>query len=237
MASKHREVKNLVVESLPRFLELNKVQQIAEAIGPQTKLIIGIGLQSINERIRRIILGTPIKNSEIECLSYLRMIENICFRIYLLFGKPILNTKEDIEDIKSSINILRKYLKPEDSITINRMIVGEETPIDYLQKLKLYIAPNLCTLRRLIEDCKKEYKDLDIRPGAIDVKTCVKEIVSNSKSCQSCYNWLVNEEIEKDNPNFRCEDKNYLDVGLPWNLLGSFERRCSYVKNNLKSYI
>lgn len=220
--------RSLLVETLPRFLTEEKLQHMGAVLKGMPILRIGVGVQTLDARVRSAVLGTPIHNSEIGRLFSLRDIWRFRLRIYLLFGKPLRTRAEEYSDLKASLRWLAPRMKSGDVITINRLLVTEGTAVASLCQLGLYAEANICALRRFIVALRSAHPGVAIIPGAIDTTTCTT-LVPPRSACRPCYDWLrLAEHQNQIGAGTPCTASHSLPLDLPWPIFGGVENRCAF---------
>ncbi len=226
--AKELGAQSLLVETLPRFLTEEKLQHLASVLKGMPVLRIGVGVQTLDARVRNAVLGTPLHNSEIGRMFSLRDIWRFRLRIYLLFGKPLRTRTEEYSDLKASLRWLAARMKSGDVITINRLLVTEGTAVASLCQLGLYAEANICALRRFIVALRSAHPGVAIVPGAIDTTTCTT-LVPPRPACRLCYDWLRRAEhqdqVGTDSP---CPSPFPVSLDLPWPIFGEVENRCAF---------
>jgi radical SAM enzyme (TIGR01210 family) len=165
---------SLLIESLPQFIDYDKLKFLYSILDNNIKLEIAVGIQTINAEIRGKILSTPISS---ECLSEffkLKEIFNYNVRIYLLYGKPLMSINEEISDILRSLDYFDDILSESDRITINPMHTSSSTVIGKLYSKHYYKEFPIGNLLREIRNIKKHHK-YEIEFGKVENPTSVKE--------------------------------------------------------------
>lgn len=220
--------KELMVETLPKFLDATKLDSFISALGEPTKLRIAFGLQTTNVSVRENLLRTPITSGDFETLLVLRERFGFSLRIYLLIAKPMMTSKEDEQDILASVELLTSVLTPNDKITINHLRVVQGTFVGDLRDFGLYEPRDLCRTRRIISKLRRKDKCAAILPGCISVDTCTYDNKDERIDCGVCRDVLEaweNEGTEVDSP---CTHEDDLILELPWRIFGSFENRMRF---------
>src|SRR4029077_16316804 len=105
----------LLVESLPRFLNPSDVGDVLDVLGPKCRLRIGIGIQSTDASIRQFITRTPITQAELRAVLEWRKAGSFSWRCYLLAKKPMMSAVEDQKDVHRSLLFLNQWLTNEDT--------------------------------------------------------------------------------------------------------------------------
>lgn len=59
------KVKKVIVESLPRFISCEVIEQFLYSLNSTVEFTLSVGLQSSSEKVRRFSIGTPINQNEI----------------------------------------------------------------------------------------------------------------------------------------------------------------------------
>lgn len=231
-------VQMITVESLPQFVTRKKVRGFWNTVGDDKKLVIGVGLQSMNQSVRKYSLGTPISDSGLEEFWEERSALEFGVRIYLLYGKPLLTEQEDRCDVEQSIRKLRALLGPDDRVTINKCLPTSGTVTDKLAKIGLYRYPSDCEFRRSVRGAIEKGGSLSIEVGPLDVgeATCSEWESADRTSCAPCRRVLEQYVREGVSPNpleAECRS-SFGDERLAWTCLGRLSNRSAFVLNRLE---
>lgn len=143
--------KSLLVESLPQFVSRRKIARIQRALEGKCRLRIGIGVQSMNQRVRKLILNSPVNNGEINRVLRMRD-EGMEFdlRMYLMAGKPLMSVFEDVEDLHYSLKKLNAVLRWGDVVTINTLVWSVGTVTELVGRKGYYSQVDPRVIARLL---------------------------------------------------------------------------------------
>lgn len=222
--------KELLIESLPRFIEVETLHSFVERLHPNCHLKIAIGLQSTNDEIRKYITRTPITSCEFKRAAKLCQKTKTSLRIYLLLGKPFLSIWEDIEDVKTSVVDLAELLTPEDTITINPLLTTTGTFMETIHNSGFfeYIKPN--EISYAIRMINKLDVPQRIEFGTIQRGTCSSNHIKSEKEEEPSP--TIDEIILSSS-----QQIPEVDVGtwsLPWRLLGPYKNRIVWFSSIVK---
>ena len=223
----------LSVETLPRFLDADRLSETASCCGNSLQLSISTGLQTMDSRIRQELLGTPVTDEEIQRMFTLKIQFGFALRVFLLYGKPLLTAAEDLKDVKTSIDKLATRLTREDQITVNQLRPATSTVIGDLLEAGFFVEPDLCDLRGFVEQARKRYKNVQIEPGCISVRTCTSSREESGRSCVQCMEWLGAAETHRTLEGGVCRRIGHFDSGIPWQVLGSLNNRSRFARSVL----
>ncbi|EKD93354.1 MAG: hypothetical protein ACD_28C00163G0005 [uncultured bacterium] len=92
----------LVVESLPQFIDDQKIKEAKQTMGDK-KLSVLIGLQSSNQIIREVLINSPCTQFHFERAVELLVKNDYNASVFLMIKPPFLNEREAIEDAINSI--------------------------------------------------------------------------------------------------------------------------------------
>ncbi len=220
-----RGANEVLVESLPRFLEEATVREIMDILGPRCRLRIGVGLQSTDGEVRRYITRTPILDSEFEELLRLQRCLRFSLRIYLLSGKCMMSFEEDLEDVERSVIELNNVLLGSDLITVNPLLPTIGTLVERLQQADYFEPMSVCTARLVAKRLRSRPLRLALEFGSIETSSCTPLAwnVRRGKGYGWCAEWMYGKcelgrcQQEEEQPLVACM--------LPWSLLGSLPTR------------
>ncbi|OKY78169.1 MAG: MiaB family Radical SAM enzyme [Candidatus Methanohalarchaeum thermophilum] len=173
------KIRKLIIESRPEFITQNNLMDLLSEIN---KLEIAIGLETTNDEIRKDCINKNFTYNDFLKAAELIKDHNINLKTYLLLKPPFLTEKTAIEDIKSSIDDLRKLNV--DKISINPCNIQKGTIVEYLFERDEYNPPWIWSLT----DILKEYASYDF--------TLVSEPVAGGKkrgihNCGKCDNEVL----------------------------------------------
>jgi len=185
MVNNDARIKQVDLESLPRFINEKKLQEIKNILS-DTAFGISIGLESSNELIReKIIHKDRFSNGELKRLS--KIIKKYAeLKINIILKPPFITEKEAIEDTISSFKFCKDI--GADFVYIGACNIQPGTLSYYLWKSNEYSPPNLWSL---LEVAKK------IKPGNTDVVfggfADYPEPLAVANSCDLCREKILNE--------------------------------------------
>lgn len=199
----------LLVESLPRFLNEDKVGRLVDALGPDCRLRIGVGLQSTNALIRQHITGTPIAQHELDGLVRWRRTAPFSLRIYLLANKPLLLAAEDREDLHRSLAFLDDWLESEDVVTINPLLPTTGTLVERIEGAGFWRPFRSSEFQDFSNDLHAQSYRFRLEIGPPNVATCTDHEAIDGAETQLA------------------PDMDYFSgsAHLPWSIMGGFHHR------------
>lgn len=156
----HPSIKKLFIESRVEFIKDYKIKKLKEYLGNK-KLVIGIGLESQDERIRNIYIKKGLKKKDYEKVIKILHNNNVKVLTYV-FLKPIyLSEKEAIEEAIKTIEYAFKA--GTDEVALESAFIQEGTMMAKLFYENKYKPPWLWSI---IEVIKKTYHQGPIHIGS-----------------------------------------------------------------------
>lgn len=204
------EAKELLVESLPRFLTDSAIEDVKLGIGASCQLRIAIGLQSSNALIRRYITSTPIDQDELGALLRWRKSGRFALRIYLLANKPLLTMSEDRADLHDSLQFLDRWLGPDDIVTVNPLLPTSSTVLDRLTSRGFWRALSVTAANDLEVELRSSFYGFRLEFGPATASTC------------------NDVDLQQANDTFWPAT-----ASLPWSILGSARSRGQWATGQL----
>jgi radical SAM enzyme (TIGR01210 family) len=215
--AKEFKAEELLVESLPRFLNPETVGRVLEILQPECRLRIGIGVQSTNAQIRRHITSTPITQAELITLLGSRHPEDFCLRIFLMANKPLLSAKEDRCDLLASLKLLQQYLRKQDIVTINPLLPTHGTVLEGLWKSGQWRPLTI-----------EEAISIEIGLGATNWNFQLQFGPSQTSTCTDVQLEPNSNRNSVENIGHRRHVNQVDSRSLPWTLLGGSRHRRSF---------
>jgi radical SAM enzyme (TIGR01210 family) len=206
-AARDMGAEELLVESLPRFLNAAVVDEVAGQLGPSCRLRLGVGVQSTNALVRQHITRTPIEQQELNALLKWRKTAPFSLRLYLLANKPMLSHLEDRVDLLRSLAFLNEWLSPNDTVTINPLLPTNGTLVEKMLSAGLWRPLRADEAQALSHDLQSRSYGFRIEFGPSSLSTCTDQgagVVGRENAHASAL-------IEA--------------ARLPWSILGSLRHR------------
>jgi radical SAM enzyme (TIGR01210 family) len=158
----HPSLKKLFIESRVEFITEEKIKTLKKELGNKT-LIIGIGLESQDDRIRNFLIKKGLQKKDYENAIKLLKKNNIRTLTYV-FLKPIsLSEKEAIEEAIKTIKYA--FEVGTDEVALETAFIQEGTVMAQFFKEKKYKPPWLWSI---IEVIKKTYHLGPVHVGAFE---------------------------------------------------------------------
>ncbi|WP_026884645.1 hypothetical protein [Clostridium akagii] len=175
-------VKKLIIESRPEFIDQNKLTKIKAVSGNMT-IEIGIGLESVNDFVRNELFLKNMKKSEYESAVKIINENNMKSLTYVILKPAFLN---EVQAIKEAIETI-KYVFNAGSHAVSLEPIGVEpyTVTNLLYEDCKYIPPKLWSV---LEVLKQTYQLGEIRIGACQVSPRPTTLPSN---CDKCTNKVL----------------------------------------------
>ncbi len=229
-----RGIKSLNVETLPRFLNHRKIEAIYNRLGT-THLNVSVGIQSTDDTIRRDLLAVPISHEDVAKCFNLRNEYGFALRIYLMLGKPLLTIDEDLKDLLDSLQTLSHCITPNDHITINRMLLTNNTIVTKLFHKGLFHCIDICRLRYAVDRARQMYPRLNIWPGTVTTNTCTSRDDRMLDGCVCCNAKMCAEEQHHFKSAAACSNPQLNTNVLPWTIMGDMPSRIAFARRVIGS--
>ena len=183
----------LMVESLPAFVTPPRLEETNRALGG-TDLVIGIGLQSSSEHVRRLCIRSPVKEPDfVRCLAAMHE-AGVGAKVYLLLKPPFLTEDEAVEDCRRSI----RWLAPlhVGDVTLCPARVAHGIVMEDLHQRGLYVPAALSSVAACVADHNAPER-ARLRLSLFNVESSDYEAVV-PESCDRCKDRLQ-EHLERFN--------------------------------------
>jgi radical SAM enzyme (TIGR01210 family) len=200
----------LLVESLPRFLDATAVEGVIKTLGAGCRLRLGVGLQSANALIRKYATHTPVTQIELRALLKWRQVAPFVLRIYMLANKPLLSPGEDRLDLHRSLQLLNEWLTDEDIVSVNPLLPTSATLMEKVRAAGFWRPMSAEEVQALQADLRSKNYIFRLEAGPAVVSTCSDFDVQSSSSG------------ERAGPGQLALTDAAL---LPWSILGSLRSR------------
>lgn len=156
------------IDTLPQLINNDIVKDTLRRTNAE--LLVGIGLQSIDKRIRDNCIGSHITDTDIDEMFRVLDQPKVFIRIYLLYKPPFLNEIEAMDDLSKSLVELSKYKI--ENVSINPCKVSKNTLLEDIYKKGFYTTPHLYSIAKIIktyppENVTVEMPTKDNCPGEI----------------------------------------------------------------------
>lgn len=173
--------KYLMVESLPNFINESAITAAKSILGEEITLIIGIGLESTNENIRKTCICNSISTEQFLKARDLIVKNNYILKTYILIKPAFFLEEEAIKDAIDSVKWLINNNITD--ITLCPMRVVKNTLVYELLKDDLYHLPRLTTIAKILNELAK--MNIFVRVSLFNVDS--KDIDSFvSHGCEKC---------------------------------------------------
>ena len=115
---KQPTVKRILVESKLEYIDVNKLKEMQRILG-DIKIELGIGVETMNEKVRDLCINKPFPNALLEKKVELLHSIGVIPKAYLLLKPPFLTEQEAIDDFVNSVKGLRELGVHEIRLRIN----------------------------------------------------------------------------------------------------------------------
>lgn len=184
---------HLMVESIPAFITEKKLQEAQNTLGEKVKLIVGIGLQSASDEIRKWCIRTPVNKENF--LRAHKLLHRFGYetKSYLMFKPPFLLEEEAITDAVESATWL--YQNGVEDITLCPTRIAPNTVLQDLFDRGLYVSPKLTSVIKCLDAL--EQKNIHIRVSVFNVASSDFDALV-IRGCEKCEIQIL-EEIARYN--------------------------------------
>ncbi len=190
---KHLFLKKLFIESRVEYIDNEKIQILKKEIGNK-KLMIGIGLEAVDDTIRNTVIKKGLSKNDYENTIKL-LKENGIETLTYVFLKPIYSTEQ--QAIKEAIATIKyAFMVGTDEVALETAFIQNGTPMAELFKKKEYKPPWLWSI---IEVVKKTYRLGPIYIGTFEDEPPPIAIPFNCSLCSSKIQNLLQEYRESQN--------------------------------------
>lgn len=199
----HPSVKKLFIESRVEFITKEKIEALLNKLG-EKKLMVGIGLETENDRTRNIFIKKGLDKKDYERTVRLLKEKGVKVLTYV-FLKPIfVSEKEAIEEAIKTIEYAIKV--GTDEVALEVAFIQEGTEMAKLFREGKYKPPWLWSI---IEVIKRTYNLGSIHVGGFTDEPAPIAIPSNCPSCSQKIRNLLKQYRETHNinlfNNLRCD--------------------------------
>lgn len=168
------------VESLPQFITERTVGE-AKAHLNGKKLIVGIGLQSVDDFIRTVCVNTTCTKHQFEKATSLLRENGYTPRVYLMIKPPFLTEQEAINDTVNSIQYVASQGYVDASICPTR--IAPHTVVDELAKRDLYTPPSLWSIIEILRSVDR--LGIQTRVSCLDIDGKDADTIY-PRNCEKC---------------------------------------------------
>ena len=152
LISQNPHIKRISIESKPEYIDAEKLRRIS-AILQGKEIEIGMGLETLNAKVRDLCINKPYSRRLLEKKVDLMFSLGIIPKAYLLLKPPFLTEKEAIDDFLSSYQQLHQM--GIHRIDCETMTIEDHTLVHLLWQKNLYRTPWLWTIIYLLEQLKE----------------------------------------------------------------------------------
>jgi len=141
-------VKRVLVESKLEYIDPDKFKEMQRLLG-DIKIELGIGVETMNEKVRDLCINKPFPNALLEKKVELLHSIGVIPKAYLLLKPPFLTEQEAIDDIVNSVKALREL--GVNKIDCESMTIQKHTIVEELWNRDMYRVPWLWSLISMID--------------------------------------------------------------------------------------
>jgi len=151
LANKHSSIKKLFIESRVEFITEDKIKLLKQELKNKT-LIIGIGLESQDDKIRNVFIKKGLSKENYEKTIEILKKNNIRVSTYVLLKPIYLAEKEAIEEAVKTIKYA--FDKGTNEVALEIAFIQEDTLMGELFKEKKYKPPWLWSVIEVVKKTK-----------------------------------------------------------------------------------
>jgi hypothetical protein len=196
--AQHSTIKRILVESKLEYIDVDKLQEMQRILG-DIKIELGIGVETINEKIRDLCINKPFPNTLLEKKVELLRSIGVIPKTYLLFKPPFLTEQESIDDFVHTVKALRELGVTE--IDCESMTIQKHTLVEELWNRDMYRVPWLWSLISMIDrTATQDYPPVYLTPFRYNVSA-----MDSPRNCDVCTDRVTDAifdyqkgELEKD---------------------------------------
>jgi hypothetical protein len=180
--SKNPNIKRIVLESRPEFIEYELLSKISEICSNQT-IEIGIGLETSNDFIRSRCINKGFTFEKyIQAVCRIKKFSNLKVLTYLTVKPIFLTIEEAKQDVINSIIQVCEFT---DIISLEPVSVQKNTLIEYLYQRNLYSIPKGWLIKDIVKELKKiEVLDkFELRIGGFEFFPAPELVINNCDKC------------------------------------------------------
>lgn len=144
-------IRRISIESKPEYIDPTKIKRISSILRGK-EIELGMGVESLNEKIKDVCINKPYPNSFLKKKVDLLLRLGIVPKAYLLLKPPFLTEKETIDDFLQSYRQLQQM--GIQRIDCETMTIEDHTLVYHLWKQGYYRTPWLWSLLYLLEQLR-----------------------------------------------------------------------------------
>lgn len=168
------------VESLPQFVTERRIQEAKDHLKGK-KLVVGIGLQSVDDFIRSVCVNTTCTKSQFEKATILLRDSDYIPRVYIMVKPPFLTELEAINETVNSIKYVESRGYKDASICPTR--IAPFTVVNELAKRDLYNPPSLWSVIEILK--RVDSLGIQTRVSCLDVDGKDEDTIY-PRNCKKC---------------------------------------------------
>lgn len=175
-------IKCVVIESRPEYID-DKVLGDIHNIMKNKRVEIGVGLETVNEKIRDLCINKGFTFTEYEEVAdKIKKYNNIKLLTYLTIKPLFLTVQESIEDVISNLEKLNKLT---DIVSLEPISIQKGTLVDFLYRNELYQTPKGWMIKELFMRLAKRNINLqfELRLGGFEFFPIPDKFISNCFNC------------------------------------------------------
>jgi archaeosine synthase beta-subunit len=144
-------VEKIMFESRPVYVTDQRLKEIS-TISQNTKVQIGVGLETANDMIRTFSINKGFSLKEYQKAESIIHKNNMLLKTYVLIKPVFLTEQQSIDDVLQTVDIIKKST---DTISFNPCNVQRNTLTEYLWKRNQYRPPWLWSIVEILKESKQ----------------------------------------------------------------------------------
>ncbi len=179
-------IRDIYIESRPEFITKENIQRLKFLLQDKN-LIVAIGVETYNEKVRNEVLSKGISNNSFELAMHILQSENIKALVYIFIKPPIKNItdKKAYDETLKSIEFVIE--KGASYIELKSGCIMYNTKVYELYKVGRYTPLNIWTVNKLLIEANERDKDVPIRLGVFSE---IFSTIDVPKGCILCDEFL-----------------------------------------------
>lgn len=178
-ASRRTNLRQIMVESRPEFVTPKALDEAEPILAAGQDFIVGVGVESVSDRVRNKLLKKGMQRSAIENAFTLMKKHSVKVFAYAFLKAPGLTEKQALEDARETLSYLTDL--GADEIALSCAFVPPGTPLEAEYRAGEFRPPWLWTVLQIIEEAKANGWPLSV--GGFDDNPPPVAIASNCGVC------------------------------------------------------
>jgi len=174
-------VRQIMVKSRPEYISADALDEAEPVLAAEKHFMVGIGVESADDRVRNKLLAKGMKRAEIERAIRLMKERSIQVFAYAFLKAPGLSERDALQDARDTLAFLTDL--GVDEIALSCAFVPPGTPLEAKYHAGAFRPPWLWTVRQIIEDAEAQGWPLSV--GGFDDNPPPIAIARNCGRCDT----------------------------------------------------